>query len=483
MILNDLPIFNALIKYREKEIIPFHIPGHKLSNIYKKLGMEDLLSNLLSYDVTEVPGIDNLHFPEESILEAQKLAAKAFYSDHTFFLINGTTVGIHAMILGTTSPGDSIIIPRNCHKSVLGAIILGKLKPIYINPEVDTKTKTAAGVSPYTVEMALKSHPEARVCLITSPTYYGVCSDLEKIAQIVHREGKILLVDEAHGAHFTFCDSLPKPAILCGADIVAQSTHKTLPSMTQSSMLHIKSDRVDIDRVKFYLELLQSTSPSHVLLAFLDTARHIMQKHGNKLLNEVIEYSNTLRDSLNKVSGLYCISSDAIGSFGIDSIDPTRLTVNFCELSICAKDVDKHLRDDYNIQVELSDLYNIVAVGTVGDEREWFLKFDSAIKKVIDKKDIVRVEKESIEFFNNYCKLGVLPYVAVEAKKESIDIKNSIGRISAELIMPYPPGIPLIMPGEYITKELIDYVFYCKKSGINITGLKDRTVSNIMVLK
>lgn len=482
---NDIPILKSLKDYAKENASYFHMPGHKGGNVYKKIGLDVFDSNLFSMDVTEVSGIDNLHCPEAAIKEAQELAAQAFGAKHTFFLINGTTAGIYSMILAATNPGDKIIIPRNCHKSVTGAVILGRLHPIYINPEVDTKLNIASGISPEVVQKAIAENPDAKAVVITNPTYYGVCSNLEQIAKLAHQNNMMLLVDEAHGSHFGFHRSLPTTALQCGADMVAQSTHKTLPSMTQSSMLHVKSEKVDLDKLKLFLQLTQSTSPSHILLASLDTARYIMQQKGEELLEDVISWCNWLRQEVNNVEQLYCLNKNDIGRAGIFDIDNTRIVVNFSKLDISGTKADELLRSKFKVQVEMADLYNIVAICTVGDNIENIKKLAEAIKTIgqTHSQCLHYRESQTIGVFGHTPLMKLLPWEAVYQSKEEVTIDKCVGRVCGEMIIPYPPGIPIIMPGEVISKDIIDYALACRSKGIKINGTKDASLEYISVIK
>ncbi|OGO79098.1 MAG: hypothetical protein A2Y23_10310 [Clostridiales bacterium GWB2_37_7] len=483
---SNIPILKSLKDYSEDDIAYLHMPGHKGGNVFKKIGYKAFDSELLSMDVTEVPGIDNLHSPEAAIKEAQELAAEVFGADQSFFLVNGTTSGIYAMILTATNPGDKIIIPRNCHKAVTGAVILGRLQPIYINPEVDYKFNIASGISPAVVQKAIEEHPDAKAVVITNPTFYGVCSDLEKIAKIAHGNNMLLLVDEAHGAHFGFHTELPRTALQCGADMVAQSTHKTLPSMTQSSMLHLKSDRVDIDKLKLFLQLTQSTSPSHLLLASLDAARYIMQQKGEELLNDVIYWCNWLKQEINSQELLYCMSKRDIGRDGIFDVDCTRITINLSKIGLIGTEADGLLRRRFKLQVEMSDLYNIVAICTVGDSVSTLKRLAEALRTIALEEQVQSsspIAKQAMVTFDKIPTMQLLPWEAVYQPKEELAAQNCIGRICGEMIVPYPPGIPIIMPGEIINKELIDYALACQSNGIKINGVKDASLKYITVLK
>lgn len=480
---DNMPILKSLIEYRDEGAVPFHMPGHKRGNVYKKVGMELLGGDLLAMDTTEVPGIDNLHCPESSILAAQELAAEAFGADYTFFLANGTTSGIYSMIMAAVNPGDKVIIPRNCHRSVYGAVILGRLVPVYIDPEMDEELGIAMGIKPEAVERILDQHKDAKAIVITNPTFYGACSDLSKIAEIVHEKEMLLLVDEAHGSHFCFNERLPVPALKAGADMTAQSIHKTLPAMTQSSMLHVKSGRVNIDKLKLFLQLAQTTSPSHILLASLDAARYIMQHYGRKLLDDVIDWSNWARKEINNIPGLYCLDSDRIGRYGVADLDPTRITVNFAAAGISGTEAEAMLRKDFKIQVEMADLYNIVAITTVGDCKEDYERLVEALRSIAKHAGAKKPTEKAAKAFLKPHKISLMPWEAIHCDKELVEAAGSIGRICGEMIIPYPPGIPVLMPGEVITREAYEYLQLCLQQGIKINGAADAKLEKICVIR
>lgn len=483
MDIDSIPILKSLIKYRDEGAVPFHMPGHKRGSIYKKAGIDFLDGDLLAMDTTEVPGIDNLHCPESAVLAAQNLAAEAFGADHSFFLVNGTTSGIYSMIMAAANPGDKIIIPRNCHRSVYGAVILGRLVPVYINPEIDEELGIAMGIKPEALECILEKHRDAKAVVITYPTYYGVCSDLKKIAEIVHGRGMLLLVDEAHGSHFCFNERLPISALEAGADMAAQSIHKTLPAMTQSSMLHVKSSRVDIEKLKLFLQLTQTTSPSHILLASLDAARFIMQQYGREFLDNTIDWSNWARNEIGNIAGLYCLSSDRIGRYGVSDLDPTRITVNFGAAGIYGTKAEMLLRKDFKIQIEMSDLYNIVAITTIGDCQADYERLVNALKSIALTGGSGKTGLKASAAVFEPPELSKMPWEAVYCEKEQVEVSNSIGRICSEMIIPYPPGIPVLMPGEVINQEVYEYLKLCLRQGIKINGTSDIRLQKIWVIK
>ena len=486
MDLDKIPILKSITKYRDSEALPLHMPGHKRGNIYRKLGLDFLGNSFLEYDTTEVPGIDNLHCPESAVAEAQALAAKAFGADYSFFLVNGTTAGIYSMVMAATSPGDEIIIPRNCHRAVLGAVILGRLRPIYINPELDPQLGIAMGINPQVIKEALVNHPKAAAVVLTNPTFYGACSDLQVIADIVHEKGKLLLVDEAHGAHFKFNSRLPQTALDAGADMTAQSIHKTLPSMTQSSILHVRKGRVDIEKLKLYLQLTQTTSPSHILLASIDAARYVMETYGTILLEETIELSQWARDEINKRTGMYCFGEEVLGNYSVVNFDPTRLTIN-CRKMLMGTELESILRKSFNIQVEMADLYNIVAIITLGDEKSDFIRLVDALEKISVQCNEFRYnhEKTNISYIKGGTspQISIMPWEAIHCKKEAISIEDSVGRICGEMVIPYPPGIPVLMPGEIIDEDTIAFIRSCKKADIKINGAADASMGRITVIR
>ncbi len=484
MNIDNIPVLKSLLEYSKEGTIPLHMPGHKKGSIYKKSGMDILNGDILSLDTTEVPGIDNLHCPEGALLEAQDLAARAFGADYSFFLVNGTTSGIYSMIMAAANPGEKIIIPRNCHRSVYGAVILGRLVPVYIDPEIDEELGIAMGIKPEALEYILEKHRDAKAVVITYPTFYGVCSDLKRIAEIVHKNDMMLLVDEAHGSHFCFNDKLPISALEAGADMTAQSIHKTLPAMTQSSMLHVRSKRVDMEKLRFFLQLTQTTSPSHILMASLDAARYIMEEKGRQLLEDTISWSNWARDRINNINGLYCLGSDRIGMHGTADLDPTRLTISFRDTTMSGTKAEAILRKNFKIQVEMSDLYNIVAITTIGDCQENYESLVRALREIPETSvKIPKNDKQTISVFHKRPELCIMPWEAVYLKKELVKASEAIGRISGEMLIPYPPGIPVLMPGEKITEEAYDYLKLCVRHGIKINGVSDPKLERVWVVK
>ena len=480
---NETPLFDVLMEYVDNDTIPFHVPGHKkgvgVDPEFKKFMGE----NPFKIDVTVFKLVDSLHHPTGAIKKAQELAADAYGSDAAFFSIHGTTGAIEAMIMSVVSDGDKIIIPRNVHKSVTGGVILSGAIPVYMQPELDKNVGIAHGVTPETVERTLKENPDAKAVLIINPTYYGVATDIVKISEIVHSYNIPLIVDEAHGPHLGFNDRLPVSGIAAGADICAQSTHKIIGALTQCSLLHVKAGRVDVHRVHQMLSMLQTTSPSYILMASLDCARRQIALHGKELLDYAIDLTNYARAEINKIPGYYCFGDDILGDPGVFAIDPTKLTITCRDLGITGYDLDMILASKYHIQVELSDLYNVLAVGSFGDTQESIDKLIAALKEISLEYHNKGAAKADFIDIPEIPEQILIPREAFNSVATSYLLDDSIGMISGEFLLAYPPGIPVLCPGERITKEIVDYVHHLKAVGLYVQGTEDPKVEYIKVVK
>jgi arginine decarboxylase len=480
---NETPLFDALLEYVNRDTVPFHVPGHKkgvgIDEEYKKFIGE----NPFKIDVTVFKLVDSLHHPTGPIKKAQELAADAYGADASFFSIHGTSGAIQAMIMSTVSAGETIIVPRNVHKSVTAGIILSGAVPVYMQPELDKKVGIAHGVTPETVAETLKKHPEAKAVLIINPTYYGVATDIKKIVDIVHSYDIPLIVDEAHGPHLAFNDKLPTSAIEAGADMCSQSTHKIIGALTQCSLLHVNSKRIDTHRVQQVLNLLQTTSPSYILMASLDCSRRQIALHGKELLDSTIELANYARNEINKIPGFYCFGPEILGQPGVFALDPTKIAITCRDLGITGYDLDMILSNKYHIQMELSDLYNVLAVGSFGDTKESIDKLLSALKEISDEYSSKNSIKPDFIDIPDIPEQVLIPREAFNSSKVSVPLKDSIGMISGEFLLAYPPGIPVLCPGEKITKDIIDYVQNLKDAGLYVQGTEDPKVENIKVVK
>lgn len=477
---NKTPLFTALQKYAEDMTIPFHVPGHKQGRGNREL--EALLgSTCLSIDLTCLEDTDNICNPVGVIKEAQELAAQVYGAQQAYFLTNGTTCGIQAMILSVCQPGDKIIIPRNAHKSAIGGVILSGAEPIYIEPEIHEYYGIAMGVKPETVQEALEIHPDAKAVFVINPSYYGIASDLQAIVAIAHSYGVPVIADEAHGAHLIFEDRLPISAMEAGADLAASSTHKLGGSLTQSSLLLQQGTLINPKRVKNALNLTQTTSPSYILMASLDVARKQLAQEGRVMIGETYEISLQARHRLSQVAGLQILGEDFLGQKGCFALDPTKIVVNVRGLGLSGYEVEKILRKKYRIQVELSDLFNIIALVSLGDNEETLNTLVTALTEIAKDHSVKNVVKYFIP-------VPAIPVAVVsprnayygEARVVSLD--EAEGLISTEMIMAYPPGIPIICPGERVTREIIDYVNILRNENAILQGTEDPEVKQIKVL-
>lgn len=478
---NKTPLFDALKKYVEDKTISFHVPGHKGGRGIPEFS-DFVGKNVMAIDVTAgILDLDTICNPLGVIREAEELAAQAFGAEHAHFLVNGTTSGIQAMILSVAGPGDEIIIPRNAHRSVVGGLILSGAKPVYIKPVIDDYMGIAMGITPESVRRTLVEHPNAKAVFVINPTYYGVASNLKEIVEIAHSFGKPVIVDEAHGAHFGFHGDLPLSAMEAGADISSASVHKLVGSMTQSSILLVKSDLIDDRRVKAAMNITQTTSPSYPLMASLDVARKQIALSGKDMLDKTIKLCENARKKLNEIPGIYVMGHDVENTEGCFAYDPTKLAINVRELGISGFEMERILKYDYHIQVELSDLYNVLAVGAIGDNEESLKALVDAtyeISRTHCRKNLVKI---NCEFPDNQ-ELVVSPRFAFYSETRVVSIEDSEGEISTEMLMAYPPGIPILCPGEQITKEVIEYAKALSSEGCHLQGTEDPDAQYIKVL-
>ena len=487
------PYFSALLEYVDSGVQPFHTPGHMQGNGADRAFREFVGDNLLAIDLTPMPGIDDLLQPMESIKEAQELAADAYGADHTFFLVNGSTSGNQCMMMTAVNPGEKIAVPRNSHKSMLGGLVMSGAEPVYMHPAVDQEMHMDNSVTPETVARTLEEHPDIKAVYLVSPTYYGVAADLVSIERIVHDAGKLLLVDEAWGPHFHFHPALPISATAAGADMCINSTHKMLSAFSQCAMLHQVGDRVRLDRLKSVLKMFLSTSPNLPMVASLDVARKQMATEGAALLSQTIDLAEEARRRLNEIDRLYCFGEELEGREGVFDLDPTKITVRVTGLGYTGYEASEILRRRYNIQVELADLFNVVALFTIGTTRDAAERFVTAFEEMARDDRPVDIYapsgileqrlKHGSYHFPDIPPMRMLPRDAFLADTEFVAFKDSAGRICAETISPYPPGIPVISPGEEITADLIDYLRLELKAGVRIQGPYDDELKVIRVVR
>jgi arginine decarboxylase len=476
------PLFSALKEHAERNPVQFHIPGHK-----KGVGMDPeyrqfIGDNALSIDLINIAPLDDLHQPTGVIEEAQQLAADAFGADYTFFSVQGTSGAIMTMILTVCSEGDKIIVPRNIHKSVMAAIIFAGAKPVFISPVRDENLGIDHGITTRSVRRALDKHPDAKAVLVINPTYYGVCADLKEIVELVHSCNMPVLVDEAHGALIHFSDKLPVSAMEAGADMAATSVHKLGGSMTQSSVLNVKAGRVNPGRIKTIISMLTTTSTSYILLASLDTARRHLALNGARMADQAIEMAQFARKAINEIPGLSCFGEDILGTEATFDYDPTKVNIHVRHLGITGYDAENWLREHYNIEVELSDMYNILCLITPGDTQENIDTLLNALRELSSQNYNVRPAAELVIKVPKIPQLTLTPRDAFYGDTELIPFKESADRIIAEFIYVYPPGIPILLPGEVISQDLIDYITEHVEVGLPVKGPEDRSIANVKVI-
>ncbi|SKC83391.1 aminotransferase class I/II-fold pyridoxal phosphate-dependent enzyme [Maledivibacter halophilus] len=477
---NRAPLFEAMKEYHKKNVIPFDVPGHKHGIGIKE--MTDYFGQaMLELDVNAMKSLDNICNPIGVIKEAEDLAAKAYGADYGFFLVNGTTAGVQTMIMSACSPGDKIILPRNAHKSATTALILSGAIPVYIQPEINDELGIAMGISFDEVKRVIANHPDAKAIFLINPTYYGATSDLKSIVDIAHKNNMAVLVDEAHGAHMKFHDELPLEAMDAGADMCAVSTHKTGGSLTQSSILLLNQGLIDSKYVKTTLNLTQTTSASYLLMASLDIARRQIATRGEKMLERVLYLSRWARDEINKTNGLYAFGKELIGTPGVFNFDETKLGVNVRKIGLSGFEVYDILTDEYNIQTELGDMYNILAIVSLGDTEESIKALIDALKDIAQKYKKEKIIKGKRDILKNP-EIIVSPRDAYYSRKKIVRFEEAAGEVSGESIMTYPPGIPLVTPGERITKEMIEYVVRLKEEHSLLQGPEDQCIEYIKVL-
>ncbi len=470
---DQTPLLDALKANALRPHAAFYTPGHKRGQGISPKLAECLGTSVFRADLTELAELDNLFAPQGVIQASQQLAAAAFGASQTWFLVNGSTSGIEAAILATCGTGDKIILPRNVHSSAIASLILSGAQPIFIQPEYDPILDIAHSITPNTLETALQQHPDAKAVLMVYPTYYGVCGDVKAIATLTHSSNIPLIVDEAHGAHFAFHPQLPQSALAAGADISVQSTHKVLGALTQASMLHLQGNRIDIDRISKALQLVQSTSPSYLLLASLDAARHQMAIHGKQIMSRTLSLAEAARTRIAQIPGLSVFDPDTY------TLDKTRLTVTVSGCGFTGYAAEEIL-DRLGVTAELATWQNLTFIISLGNTKSDIEQLIQGLTKLAQQPqtyNLLPLNRPNIP------KLGILPREAFFAVTETLTLRETSDRICAELVCPYPPGIPVLMPGEIITTDALEYLQQVITMGGIISGCADESLQTLKVVK
>ena len=482
------PIIDELLKLKEKQHVSFHMPGHKHGNFLDEKLVELIGLECFKADQTEIEGLDNLHLPVGMIAQAQRLAAEAFGAKKSYFLVNGSTSGIQAMLMASFEIGDQIILPRNIHVSVIYGLIQLGLKPIFINPVFNEKYRIFEGITPQQVEEAFKVNSEAKGILLVNPNYFGICVEIENIIKVAHQYGKIVLVDEAHGAHLYFNKNLPVSALKAGADLVTTSIHKTMGSLTQTAILHVGGEKVNMAKLEVALQMVQTTSPSYPLMASIDGARRKMFSDGGQALDTLMLQIDTFREKIKVLDGCNFFALEDLNING--ELEPTKIVLNFSEADYSVNEIGTILREQYLIEYELILEDNIVFLAAVGNQENDFNRLADALGKILNSRipnDSFlnkRIPNYSMTIDYNFSipKPEMTPREAWFSPWEEVAIKECINRISAQWLAPYPPGIPVLIPGEVITEEIIKYLLDIVDLGIQIQGAADGTMKTLRVV-
>jgi arginine decarboxylase len=480
------PLLEALNTLAKRDRAAFHTPGHKQGQSIPPLLTQLLGVEVFCADLPELPELDNLFAPEGVIDQAQILAAEAFGAEQTWFLVNGSTGGIEAAVLATCGPGDKLILARNVHQSAIAALILSGATPVWVEPVYDPDWQLAHCPTSDSIQAALTTHPDAKAILIVSPTYHGVCGEIAAMAQLAHAHDLPLLVDEAHGAHFAFHPDLPTAALRAGADLVVQSIHKTLSAFTQAAMLHVQGNRINRDRLSKALQMVQSSSPNYLLLASLDAARQQMATQGEVLMAQTLQLAAQAKQHLSQIPGLAVLAAKHANSPGFSSLDPTRLTVDVTKLGLTGFAADEILHSELGVTAELPSLHHLTFIISVGNTQPEIGRLVQAFQKLTERQLQKTEQQNAITALPHSIDRTTLPAcsprAAFFATSQIVPIEAAIGCISAELVCPYPPGIPILFPGEAVTLEAIHYLQQVLTHGGILTGCADSSLTTLKVV-
>ena len=474
-----MPIYEALREYKSNRIVSFDVPGHKQGRATTQL-TAFLGKDCMSVDVNSMKPLDNLCHPTSVIKESMDLAAAAFGAAHAFFMVNGTSSAVQTMVMSVCKHGDKIIMPRNVHRSAINALILSGAKPIYVDPKMNSDLGISLGMTVEGVKKAIEEHPDAKAVLVNNPTYYGICSNLQEIVRIAHHAGMKVLVDEAHGTHFYFGENLPVNAMSASADMAAVSMHKTGGSLTQSSLL-LLGEGVNHDYVRQIINLTQTTSASYLLMSSLDIARANLAINGKNIFRKVVDIVTYAREEINRLGGYYAFADEIVDGDAVYAFDTTKLSIHTRNIGLAGIEVYDLLRDDFGIQIEFGDIGNILAIISVGDRHQDIERLIAAlaeIKRIYQKNPTGLYDHEYIE-----PKVELTPQAAFYAPKVSLPLDRTEGCVCGEFVMCYPPGIPILAPGEKITKDILDYIRFAKDKGCLITGPLDVDIEYLSVVE
>lgn len=475
---DSTPYLEALSQHVKGDVLSFHVPGHQGGQGADPDLVDFLGSKALKADITEVMGIDDLHRPHGQCGKAQRLAAQAFGAEETHFLVNGSTVGNQAMLLTCSGPGDLVLVPRNAHRSIWAGLMLSGSDAAAYLPPYDEELGVFSVPAPDDIHRAAEEHPKAKAIVITSPSYHGHACDIDGVIRAAHERGLLVLVDEAWGAHLNFHPGFPQSAVQAGADLVVQSTHKMLPALTQSAMLHVNGERVDRQRLDAVLRTLQTSSPSALLIASLDSARRHYALHGCEILEELARLASQTRRALKELEGIFCRGAELSAQGAVPPTwDPTRLVVSALARGYTGYELEARLRHDFHQQVEMSDLFGVVVVLTAGHSQEQCHRLVTAVKSLPKGTPLPGMSQKPPLFSNQ----PFNPREAFMAPRQQAPWQDAIGCTSTETISLYPPGIPWILPGERIRLAVVHELQRRKQAGGQVQGAYDPTLTTLGV--
>jgi arginine/lysine/ornithine decarboxylase len=480
------PFFDSLVTTRQRSPLSFHMPGHKFDPELLPELTDFFGAGVFTGDLNEaVPTIDYLHAATGPLVEAQQLAAAAVGADHTFFLINGSTVGNQAMLIAAVRDGQKVIITRAAHRSVYAGLILSGATPIYIMPRVHPLVHFPLAVEVGAMQARLEEHPDAVAIHVTSPNYYGYLSDIEGLVELAHAHDIPLLVDEAHGAHLRFHPDLPPSAVGLGADAVVQSPHKTLGAITQAAWLHLNGERISFTLLQYLVAILQSSSPNVMFTSSLDVARRQMALHGKQLLDRTLELAQRARAAIRAIPGLWCYGEDLVGDYGIAEYDPTKLVIRVTDTGLTGKEFAAELWSRFNLTVEFADPWQLICSITIADTPDRIERLIGALRAVaLDQRGSATLRADRVELIPPPLPQLILnPRQATFRSARRVPLSEARDEVCAEQVIPYPPGIPLLMPGEVISAEMIDYVQYLLRQRIKIVGPEDLQMKTVRIIE
>ncbi|MGI6711298.1 MAG: aminotransferase class I/II-fold pyridoxal phosphate-dependent enzyme [Bacillota bacterium] len=477
---NKAPLVEALVKYAGGGYIPFHMPGHKGVLDVNEGHCSIFGKETLCYDLTELEGLDDLHNPSGPIKEAQELAANLMNAQKAYFLVNGVSSGLHGAIMAAVKKKGKVLVPRHAHRSIYGVIALCGLTPVYVKPWVHSVWGTPVGIDLREVESALNRYSDIECMIAVHPTYHGFAGDLLSLVRLAKKHNVKVLVDEAHGAHFSFSPEFPVPAVKSGAAAVLQGWHKTMGSLTQSGMLLLNDHDLNVFN---YLTILQTTSPSYLLMGSLDGARRCWATKGQKMARELLDRAYWFRKQLKEVRGINCLDMESVNSPVLKELDITKIVLNGWELGLNGFQLAQVLRDTYQVQPEMAEYGGVTLMFTIGDTKEKIIRLLMILKDIAHR---FRNGKEKYPAPWHHLpipQMELLPGEALHAQKRTVHFKDSEGEIAGEFICPYPPGIPLIVPGEIISREVIDIFQQTVAWGGKIQGPADPSGATLKVIK